>query len=111
MFPSNPLNRMRFASKMCKYGAWIILVAGLGFVVFFVINNFSNDQGNPGAGPNFNELLNILLPVLLIALPTLFFFLILYAVAAVLDYLSAEKQPPVVNDDERVEITSLSEMR
>ena len=110
MFPSTPLTRMRFAGKLCKCGAWIILVVGLAFVFFFVINNFSNNQGNLGAGPNFIELLNLLLPVLLIALPTLFFSLILYAVAAVLDYLSAEKQLPAVDDD-RVEITSLSEMR
>ncbi len=39
-----------------------------------------------------------------------FFFLVLYAVGAVLDYLSTEKTPQVV-DDERVEITSLSERR
>ena len=111
MFPSTPLTRMRFAGKLCKFGAWIILVVGLAFVVVVVINSFSNNQGNFGAGPNLVELLNLLLPALLIALPTLFFSLILYAVAAVLDYLSAEKQPPVVDDEERVEITSLSEMR
>ncbi len=110
MIPSTPLSRMRFAGKLCKRGAWAIAVLGLAVIVFFVINNVSNNQGNPGPGPNFNELLNILFPALLIAIPTLFFFLVLYAVGAVLDYLSTEKTPQVV-DDERVEITSLSERR
>jgi len=83
---------------------------GLAVIVFFVISTFSNNQGNPGPGLDFNELLNILQPAVLIAIPTLFFFLILYAVGAVLDYLSAEKKPQVV-DDERVEITSIPERR
>ena len=108
MFPSTPLTRMRFAGKLCKRGAWVTAALGLAFIVFFVISNIPNNQGNPG--PDFNNWLNMLLPAFLIALPTIFFFLILYAVGAVLDYLSAEKATPVV-DDERVEITSLSEMR
>jgi len=108
MFPSTPLTRMRFAGKLCKCGAWVTAVLGLAVIAFFVISNLSNNQGNPG--PDFNNWLNILLPAFLIALPTIFFFLILYAVGAVLDYLSAEKKPLVV-DDERVEITSLSERR
>ena len=108
MFPSTPLTRMRFVGKLCKHGAWVIAVVGLAIIVFFVISNLPNNQGNPG--PDFNNWLNMLLPAFLIALPTIFFSLILYAVASVLDYLSAEKTPAVV-DDERVEITSLSEMR
>lgn len=107
MFPSTPIARMRFVGKLCKSGAWVTAALGLALIVIFVINNIPNNQGNPGADPNFNELVNIFLPALLIALPTLFFFLILHAVGAVLDYLSAEKTPPVVDDNERVEITSL----
>ena len=108
MFPSTPLTRMRFAGKLCNRGAWVIAVLGLTVIAFFVISNLSNNQGNPG--PDFNNWLNMLLPAFLIALPTLFFFLILYAMGTVLDYLSAAKTPPLV-DDERVEITSLSERR
>jgi hypothetical protein len=111
MFPSTPLTRMRFAGKLCKRGAWVTAVLGLAFIVLFVISNISNNQGDPGSGPNFNQLVNILFPAFLIALPTLFFFLILYAAGTLLDYLSAEKKPQVLDDDERVEITSLSEMR
>jgi len=110
MFPSTPITRLRFASKLCKRGAWIIAALGVAVIVFFAINNFSNNQGNPGPGLDFNAWLNILEPAILIAIPTLFFFLILYAAGAVLDYLSAEKKPQVV-DDERVEITSLTERR
>ncbi len=111
MFPSTPLTRMRFAGKLCKRGAWAIAVLGLTVIVFFVISNISNNPGDPGTGLNFNQLVNILLPTFLIAILTLFFSLILYATGAVLDYLSDEKTPQVVDDDERVEITSLSEMR
>ena len=110
MFPSTSLSRMRLAGKLCKRGAWIIAAMGLAVIVLFVISNLPNNQGNPGPGPDFNALFNTLLPALLIAILILFFFLILYAVGAVLDYLSTEKTPSVV-DDERVEITSLSERR
>jgi hypothetical protein len=110
MFPSTPLTRMHFASKLCKLGAWGTAVLGLACIAIFVIGSISNNPDNPGSGLNFNQLANMLLPVFLIALPTLFFSLILYAAGAVLNYLSAEKTPPVVDDDERVEITSLSEM-
>jgi hypothetical protein len=111
MFPSTPLTRMRFAGKLCKRGAWAIAVLGLTVIVFLVISNISNNPEDPGTGLNFNQLVNILLPTFLIAILTLFFSLILYATGAVLDYLSDEKTPQVVDDDERVEITSLSEMR
>jgi hypothetical protein len=44
------------------------------------------------------------------AIPIGFFFLILFAVGAFLEYLSTEKNTQEVND-ERVEIISLPEMR
>jgi type VI protein secretion system component VasK len=109
MFPSTSLARMRFAGKLCKRGAWAILAMGLAVVVIFVITSLPNsNQGGPG--PDTNALLTTMAIALLIAIPILFSFLILYAVGAMLDYLSSEKKPQVV-DDERVEITSLSEMR
>jgi hypothetical protein len=95
---------MRLAGKLCRRGAWIIAVLGLSVSVFFVISGLSNNQS--GSPPDFNQLFNTFAPALLLAIPVFFFFLILYAAGALLDYLSTEKNIQEVND-ERVEITSL----
>jgi|SRR6266516_2002021 len=110
MLPSTSLSRMRLAGKWCRRGAWIIAVVGLAVIVyfnFFVLNN-PGDQGSPGL--NFNQLLNSLALALLMAIPIFFFFLILFAVGTVLDYLSTGRNPQEAND-ERVEIVSLPKMR
>jgi TRAP-type C4-dicarboxylate transport system permease small subunit len=101
---------MRLAGKLCRRGAWLIAAVGLTVIVyltFFVINN-AGDQASSGL--DFRQLLISLALALLMAIPIGFFFLILFAVGAFLEYLSTEKNTQEVND-ERVEIISLPEMR
>ncbi len=116
MTPSTSLSRMRLAGKLCRRGAWIIAATGLAVVVFIVISsvssyissNASSGQGSPGQ--NFDDLLIPLAIALLLAIAICFFFLVLSAVGALLDYMSTEKNPQEAND-ERAEITSLPKMR
>lgn len=115
MTPSTSLSRMRLAGKLCRRGAWIIAAAGLAVIIFIVISSVSsyvtsNSSGQPGSGQNFNDLLTSFAIALLLAIAISFFFLILSALGAFLEYMSTEKTPQEVND-ERVEITALPEMR
>lgn len=108
MLISTSLSRMHLIGKLCRSGAWIIAAAGLAVIVILVSSSVSSYLAN--SGQNFNDLLNSLAIALVIAMPTFFFILILYAVGALLDYISADKNTLAAND-ERVEITSLPEMR
>ena len=116
MTPSTSLSRMRLAGKLCRRGAWIIAATGLAVILFIVISSVSSyvtsnvSSGQPGPGQNFNDLLTSLAIALLLAIAICFFFLVLSAVGALLDYMSTEKNPQEAND-ERVEITSLPKMR
>ena len=107
MIPSTPLSRMRLAGKLCRRGAWIIAAAGLAVIVFFSLSQVSSYQANPGQ--NFNDLLTPFALVLLLAISIFFFFLILFALGAFLEYMSTEKNLQEVND-EPVEITPLPKM-
>jgi hypothetical protein len=108
MTTSTSLSRMRLIGKLCRRGAWIIVVAGLAVIVFLINTSIYNNQAN--SGQNINDLLNTFAIALLIAIPIFFFFLILYAIGALFDYISAEKNSQAAND-ERIEITPLPEMR
>ena len=108
MTTSASLSRMRLVGKLCRSGAWIIAAAGLAVIAYGIFSSVSSYQAN--SGQNFNDLLTTFAIAILIAIPIFFFFLILYAVGALLDYISAEKNTQAAKD-ERVEITSLPEMR
>lgn len=111
MHPWTSHSRMRLTGKLCRRGAWIMAAVGLVVIVylnFFVISN-GGGGGQGGPGPDFNQLLMSFALALLMAIPVLFFALILFAVGTVLDYMSAEKHIEEASD-ERVEITSLPQV-
>lgn len=113
MTTSTSLSRMCLAAKLCRRGASIIAAVGLVVIIFLAVVVFrviSNASDQASSGLNFNELFITFAIALLMAIPIFFFFLILYAVGAWLDYMSTEKNQQEVND-ERVEITSLPQMR
>jgi len=82
-------------------------VLGLAVIIFYIVSNIANDQANPGQ--SYIEWFITAALALLMTIPTVFFFLILFAVGTLFDYISSEKNIQDVND-ERVEITSLREM-
>jgi len=111
MTPSTPLARLRLIGKLCWLGAWIIAAAGLIAIVLYIAVTFYNNQGNPGQDPN-GQLTNYMI-ALLLAIPLFFFFLVLAAMGALLEYVGREQKPQEAEDerdDERVEITSLSDV-
>ncbi len=118
MTPSTSLSRMRLAGKLCRRGAGIIAAVGLAVIVFLAVTVFYPSNFYPSNGPgdqassglNFNQLFNTFAIALLMAIPIFFFSLILYAVGALLDYMSTEKNTQAASD-EGVEITSLPDMR
>lgn len=107
MTPSTALSRMRLAGKLCRLGAWIIAAAGLAVIVFYIIITVSSNQENPGQ--NLNGQLTSYVIGFLMAIPILFFFFILTAAGALLEYLGAERKPQEANEED-VEITSLSDV-
>ncbi len=107
MPPSTALSRMRQAGRLCRLGAWIIAAAGLVVIVFYIIITVSSNQGNPGQ--NLNDQLTSYIFGFLVAIPVLFFSLILTAAGALLEYLGTQRNPQQENDDS-VEITSLSDV-
>ena len=81
----NPLSRMRLASQLCRAGAWATLVIGFILVIlFYALNNAGGGQGGPGLGI-------LIFAELLIVMLTLFFFLVLYGIGALLNYVGASK--------------------
>jgi len=104
---------MRLAGKLCRLGAGIIAAVGLAVIVFLAVTVFypSNGPGDQASsGLNFNQLFNTFAIALLMAIPIFFFSLILYAAGTLLDYMSTEKNTQAASD-ERVEITSLPDIR
>ena len=109
MTTSTSLSHVRLAARSCRLGAWIIAAAGLAVIVFLAITVFY-PTNQPSSGLDFKQFFNTLAIALLMAIPIFFFSLILYAVGALLDFVSAEKTTQEVND-ERVEIISLPKLR
>jgi hypothetical protein len=112
------LSPMRLASKLCTIGAGIILALGLTLIViFYVLNNTNN---GPDAGPG--RLITLFVS-LIIAMLAVFFALVIYAIGALLGYLSTQnstseesiahlkiKSTPE-EDDMQLEITPLPKMQ
>ena len=116
----NPLSRMRLASRLCIVGAWTSLLLGFVLIIlFYVLNNVDNGP-NSGPGPGLGVTLFV---AVLIAMLSMFFFLVLYAIGAVLNYMSVSKNtleegaiPPGMSnlpeeDDVQLEIISIQKMR
>lgn len=108
MTTSTSLTHVRLAARLCRLGAWIIVAAGLAVIVFLAVTVFY-DTNQSSSGLDFKQLFNALAIALLMAIPVFFFSLILYAVGALLDFVSTEKNIQEVND-ERVEIISLPKL-
>jgi hypothetical protein len=113
------LSPMRLASKLCTIGAGIILALGIAsIVVFYVLNNDNNN--GPNSGPGIGVILFV---ALIIAILIFFFSLILFALGALLSYLSAPNitpeesvTHPKIKDvseegDAQLEITPIPKMR
>src|SRR5690242_12926962 len=85
MNSTNSLSRLRLASGLCIAGAWATLLLGLILaILFYALSNVGNQGGGSGLG--------ILIFVeLIIAMITIFFFLILYGIGALLNYMGASK--------------------
>ena len=114
----NPLSRMRLASLLCVVGAWATLVLGVILIIlFYGLNNVGNGQGG---GPGIGVLIFI---ELIIAMFSLFFFLVLYAIGALLNHMSVSKnsheEGPTStrmknmpeDDDAQLEITPIQKTR
>ena len=104
MTPSTALARLRLATRLCKLGARLILVAGLVVDIYlglFVIYDPGSQQPI-----DLRQVLTTLALMVLIALPVFFFFIFLSAFGAFLDYTSAveKTEEPI---EEPIEITSL----
>ena len=117
MTASTSLSRLRLASKLCVMGAWAILAIGLTLIIlFYVLNNVGN---GPNSGPGVGYILFV---ALLIAMLSFFFFIALYAIGALLNYMGTPKSAPeeivtplkvkdIVEDgDAQLEITSIREI-
>ena len=108
-----PLARLRLAGRLCRLGSWFILAVGLiaSICLFFAI--YSSYMADPG--PSTTVPIPLLVSFALsgiIVLFTSFFFVLLFAVGAWLEYISTkqdsqEKQSSQQTDYEHVEITSL----
>ena len=85
MSHTNPLSRLRLASQLCIAGAWATLILGFILVIlFYVLSNVGSQGGGPGMGILiFSELIIVML--------TIFFFLVLYGIGALLNYMGASK--------------------
>ena len=105
---STSTSRVHLAARLCRLGAWIITAAGLAVIIFLAVTVFY-PNGQSSSGLDFKQLFNTLALALLMAIPVFFFSLILYAVGALLDYVSTEKNTQEVNN-EHVEIISLPKL-
>ena len=109
MIPSNPYVRMRLASKLCSHGAWIIALVGFAPIVYIIVTAISNYQS--GYQQPLEGFISSLAYLLIVAVVVGFLSLMLFAMGAFLGYILARDQPlkedEEIEDDERVEITSL----
>lgn len=105
-----PLSRVYLAGKLCRRGARIIVAVGLVVIIILAVNFYNAITNDLNPGIHLNELFITFAAALLVAMPVFFFYLILSALGALLEYMSIEKKPQEEVNDERVEITSLPEM-
>jgi membrane protein implicated in regulation of membrane protease activity len=114
------LARLRLAGRLCRLGSWFILAVGLiaSICLFFAIyNSFMADPGPSTTAPIPLQALQVSFALSgIIVIFTSFFFILLFAVGAWLEYTSTkqdsqEKQSSQNTDREtnyeHVEITSL----
>jgi hypothetical protein len=117
MNSSNRLSRMRLASRLCVTGAWTTLALGFILIIlFYVLSNVGNGQ-NEGPGLEIFIFVEII-----IAMLSIFFFLVLYALGALLNYVSASKNVQIEGtiparmmnlpeeDEAQLEITPIQKM-
>lgn len=114
MIPSNPYVRMRLASKLCSHGAWIIALIGFAPIIYIIVTAISNYQSGyyqSGYQQPLEGFISSLAYLLIVAVVVGFLSLMLFAMGAFLGYIVARDQPlekaEEIEDDERVEITSL----
>ena len=109
------LARLRLAGRLCRLGSWFILAVGLmvSICLFFAIYN--SFMADPGPSPTAPLLVSFAFSGIIVIF-TSFFFILLFAVGAWLEYLSttqdsqekqSSQQPDRETDYEHVEITSL----
>jgi hypothetical protein len=77
---------MRLASRLCIVGAWITLALGFLLVILFYV--LSNPGGVQSGGPGLGILI---FSELIIVMLSIFFFLVLYGIGALLSYIAASK--------------------
>lgn len=102
-----PAARLHLAGRLCRIGAWLIIAAGCAvsitlFVVSYNPNPYNTDP---------RQLLTSLALSGIVAIICFFFFIFLFAVGALLEYVGTTgvdtKRSERDMDDDHVEITSL----
>ena len=118
MATSKYVSKMRTMSRVCKLSALVIAAIGIVVVVIYVstiIPYFRQDQSiNPYVYSTYTSISTLFL----LAVPTLFFTVVLYALGTLMEYMTSETKPGEMervedaeDDDERLEIVPIPEMR
>ncbi len=116
------VSKMRVASRVCKLSAWVIAAIGILAIGIYVstiipvIPFFRQSQvQDPYA---YTALTSLISALFLIIVPTLFFTIVLYALGTLMEYVMGETKPIEMEraveqeeDNERLEIVPLPEMR
>ena len=80
---SMPLARLRLAGRLCRLGAWLIIVVGLVISTFtFFVTYYPS--------PYYFDPRQLLIPLAIsgmVAILIFFFFICLFAIGALLDYV------------------------
>ena len=111
------LARLRLAGRLCRLGSWFILAVGLIVSICLFVTIYSSFTADPGPSTTvpIPLLVSFAFPGIIV-LFTSFFFILLFAVGAWLEYRSTQQDSPEKQssqqtdretDDEHVEITSL----
>ncbi len=122
MATSKSVSKMRTISRVCKLSALVIGAIGCVVVGIYVstilpiIPYFRQYQGiNPYAYSTYTSVISTLF---LLVVPTLFFTIVLHALGTLMEYMTGETKPSETvrvedaeNDDERLEIVPIPEMR
>lgn len=102
-----PLARLRLAGRLCRLGAWLIIVAGLAVSICMFFITYNPDPYNLDP----RQLLTSLAVSGIIAILVFFFFIFLFALGALLEYVGTTsgsiKQSSQERSDTEIEITSL----
>ena len=113
-----PLARLRLAGRLCRLGSWFILAVGLSVSIclfFAIYSSYMADPSPNSPAPPLPLLVSFALSGIIV-INASFFFILLFAVGAWLEYRSTqqdsqEKQRSQNTDretnDEHVEIISL----